>query len=243
MKTTLFFGLCYLLAAPYTVQSQIQKEPASYSKIKIVYERHPNIDYNERGVFADTMLLKSILPATKFIKIKSPTDHKEIIGFMAIKDLSKEEKFFVSRFIFYHIQLITISYDREKDKAVIYHTSGYDRTETSRLNNIFETNFHHIRLLPYTYRYKENSKYTKTVAGYKSKGNIQDNQVKWLEDRPNMGTFEENNKGMKYTNLLYTNTALNKYISPVLRFGNCELGIEKIVSYNYTEDLLSVTYQ
>jgi hypothetical protein len=70
-----------LLSGLHSKAQQFEKAPQDFKEIHFTYERKANAVFTDRGLFADTLLLKLHFPNVKFIKEANPKNPTHIYGY------------------------------------------------------------------------------------------------------------------------------------------------------------------
>lgn len=220
---------------------QIQEKPKEFKKIKFVYQSKANFGFNHKGIFGDTILLKIDIPNKKFIKLQSATDSTKIIGFIPYKNLTPDEISHL-RSVIFHTNVRTDVVYKVKSKKAISKSYFCSDQQTKEIfanylgDSCKETESFQNLIIFKDGKYKVISEFS--VGTYKV-----EKAVKWNEDMENVGTYENEYKGMVYTNAIIVDPTLDKHISPLPPFTNCDYGITKILSTKATTELISVTYE
>lgn len=94
--------------------------PETYSKINFVYEQKSNFLIENDNLYADTLLFRITFPKLKFSKVISPIDSTKTIGFIAMKNLSKEDKKTLQSSLYHSTHTIEGTYDVRKNKTTFY---------------------------------------------------------------------------------------------------------------------------
>lgn len=226
-------------------QSQIQDAPEHYTKIHFKYTVTSNYYIDEKGVYADSLLLKTDFPNKKFSLTKLPTDTLNVVGFIPHYDFNEGEKTTLIRNIARYCSYKEITFNTKKKQATITHYNPSLSHLPKYLADFIAPKA--AALLPVnttsTITYMDNQmcriKNTAedTVESYKNK------TIHWIEGMDYVGMFDYPYGAHLYKNVVYVNPKLNKYIVPTLLFSNCEYGIEKIEAIPFTVVLVYVAYE
>lgn len=90
-----------------------------YSKIKFVYEKVSNYHLDEKGIYADTLLLQQDLKKNKYEKVASPVDPETTLGFISYDKLSSKEKKNIASSILHNAELISGEYDKQTNTTTL----------------------------------------------------------------------------------------------------------------------------
>ncbi|HLF52733.1 hypothetical protein [Flavobacterium sp.] len=219
---------------------QIQEKPKEYTKIKFVYQSKVNYDFDEKGIYGDTIQLKIDIPNKKFRKLQSTTDSTKTIGFIPYKNLTVDEIGHL-RSILYHTNVRTEMVYKVKSKKAI--SKAYfcsDQQTKDIFTNYFGYNCEEIESFRTLIIFKDGKH---KVISYSNVVTYKESAVKWIEDMENVGTYEYKTKDMVYTNAIIVDPNLDKHISPIHPFTNCDYGITKVITSLGTTNLISVTYE
>ena len=109
-----YYSILFIIFQHFLVNSQIQNEPKEYSKIIYTYHKKSNYIVNEKGIYADTILLKMDLPNKKFAKVKSPVDSLKIVGYIPLYNIDDNDKLNIKRNILKCYSKINVIFDLKK---------------------------------------------------------------------------------------------------------------------------------
>lgn len=219
-------------------QVKFDKTPENAKEIHFVYERKSNYYVNEKGVFADSLLLATDFPKMKFEKINHPLDSTKICGFVSFKKLNKENKKFLESTIYHTNEKIVATYFIPSKTTVFYVTRNDEEAR-----NIFNKYFNSIY---YKFEYRQEFNYN---TGIEKRQYPRVNHVLKFEeiektivpDDAVHASYTEVRKNVVYKNIVLMNENLSKFITPII-FTNNAFGVEKLESINQTIQLKSVTY-
>lgn len=241
MKILYFPYLLFLnVLINFVSYGQIQEKPKEFTKIYFVYETKSTYRFDRNGIFGDTIQLKTDLPNNKFKKIQSITDSTKTIGFIPYKNLSDNEIKHL-RTILFHTNIRTeIVYNLKKNKAYSKAYFCSDKQTKEIFTNFLGNNCDEIESSINIFVFKD-QKYK--VISDNGIFNYKENLVKWIDGMDNIGTYEVKTKNEIYTNAIIIDPNLDRHISPIQPFSNCDYGIKKVISIGHTIDLISVTYE
>lgn len=220
-------------------QLKFDKILENAKEIHFVYEKKSNYFVNEKGIFADSLLLATDFPKMKFEMTNHPNDSTIICGFVSYKKLNKENKKFIEGSIYHSNEKIVATYFIPSKTMVFYVTRDDEEART-----IFKNYFHQ----PY-YKFEYRQEFNYTTGIEKRQFPRVNYQIKFEEiektivSKDNVhGTYTEVRKNIMYTNIVVMNENLAKFITPLI-FTNNAFGVEKLESINETILLKSVTYK
>jgi hypothetical protein len=244
MRSVFAILLCLFVIA-VKAQSPFGAAPQDFKKVKFTYLQHSRFKIDESGVYADTTFMKECFLKDK-MKIES-NDRGAVYGFVRLSELDDKEKKtligilshnnFVIKGIYNKVRQTTkIEYVRDgeaPDDTQALLKKLFGETYTSRVNKRIDLNF------------ESGSRYYE--SGMVSEDTEIDVGQNLLQLHPDpekafIGSYQERINGRTLTNIAITNDKLNRYISPILPFGNTG-GVEQIISTNYTIELYSVEYE
>jgi hypothetical protein len=216
--------------------------PESYSKINFVYEQKSNFLIQDGKVYADTLLLIHTYPKLKFLKVTSPTDERQTVGFLDLQNLTKEDKKTLENNLYHTTHTIKGTYDLKKNKTKLFYTRG-----NKSLNETFKKYFGG----------SYNSFVFNVIIDYENK-NIQtnypltnyidafENQLKKIDFVNNekcRGTFTYRKNTYIGTDWVTLDKKYSNKVAPDIIFANNNFGVARIVSLFDTIDLISVSYE
>jgi len=219
-------------------QTKFNKTPENAKEIHFVYEKKSNYFVNEKGVFADSILLVTDFPKMEFKMINHPLDSTKICGFVPFKKLNKENKKFIESTIYHTNEKIVATYYIPSKTTVFYVTRNDDEAKI-----IFKNYFHQTY---YKFEYRQEFNY---VTGIEKRQFPRVNYVLKFEEIEKTITTKDNSnayytevrKNVSYKNIVLMNENLSKFITPII-FTNNNFGVEKLESISQTIQLKSVTY-
>lgn len=240
-----FLNLFLIIVFHLSSKAQITPTPKNFSKIHFIYHHRCNIIVNEKGIFADTLLLKFHFPNLKYTKVALPNDDKTIGGFVPIENLSEND---IERIVgtISHLTYETAGlYNVKKNRTFLLGKRIKDDVTAKELKQILKKSCGNGF---YSRKYFCFNKNLLEVFNYF--GGIRDikmcperNQIKWIDKDLFVGEYNEGNEKITTTNLVQFSPDLDKHITPILLFGNCEYGIFKIKSVYETIELKEVYYE
>ena len=215
----------------------------NYNKITFIYKSKPNITFKGYWAYADTLLLQLDYPKIKYQLIKSPEDSLKKVGVFFIRNLSPEDLKKLRNFVFhaytkkiykYNLKR-TVSSDsgslcKDEECKKIFELSF----ETKTNGSVFETG---------RIKYNEKNKKIKRTNFFITDYDYKDNLIEWVEGFENVGRYIFKGKYNYYTNIIEFNPELDKHITPIPLFANCEYGIQKLYTLYTTTELVSVIYK
>ena len=219
-------------------QFKFEKIPENTKEIHFVYERKSNYVINEKGVFADSLLLATDFPKMNFEMIIHPLDSTKICGFVSFKKLNKENKKFIESTIYHTNEKIVATY-YIPSKIMVFNVIRND----DEAKNIFKKHFNSTY---YKFEYRQEFNYN---TGIEKRQFPSVNYVlkfeeieKTLFNEDNIhASYTEIRKNIMYKNIVLMNENLSRFITPII-FTNNAFGVEKLESINETIQLKSVTY-
>ena len=102
-----------------SIFSQIEESPIKYSKIYFTYTKKSNYYFTDKGIYADTLLLKIDLPNKKFTLTKFPNNDSITAGFIPIDELTKNDNTILSNSASRNFSTTEVVFDVKKRKATI----------------------------------------------------------------------------------------------------------------------------
>ena len=220
-------------------QTKFDKAPVNAKEIHFVYEKKSNYFVNEKGVFADSLLLATDFPRMKFEMINHPLDSTKICGFVSFKKLNKDEKKFLENTIYHTNEKIVATY-YIPSKTTIFNVTRND----DEAKNIFNKYFHQTY---FKFEYRQEFNYNTGIE--KRQFPRVNYTLKFEEIEKTITTkdainayYTEVKKNISYKNIVLMNENLSKFITPMI-FTNNDFGVEKLESISETIQLKSVTYK
>ncbi len=224
-------------------QTAFPKAPEDFKEIHFIYERKANATFTDRGLFADTLLLKLHFPDVKFKKQPNPKDTTQIYGFVPVERFSIGDQKMLRSMIYHLNEKYDGYYDREKNKTVIY-AVRYDKEMEKAFRKHFRSSEYGV------FKYKIHIDYAKQtvltdypMASYDRNFSEIQSQIKFTDAEKLYGFFEEKTKAYLLNNLVLIDRNLNDKITLGKIFENNEFGVHKIITADSTTELKSVTYK
>lgn len=216
--------------------------PETYSKIKFVYEQKSNFIIENDNLYADTLLFRITFPKLKFSKGISPIDSTKTIGFIAMKNLSKEDKRTLGSSLYHSTHTIIGTYDVKKEKTKLLYRRG-----SSAMTEIFKKYFLGPSS-PFAFDviidYKNDAIYRNYPSvNYSSSMKSKLKKILFAGKDKSIGTYTFQTKTGSQTNVVAINNKHSKKITSDEVFSNNDYAIEKIVTLYDTTKLLSVVYE
>ncbi|UQD54881.1 hypothetical protein [Flavobacterium sp. K5-23] len=239
-KTLLALILLTNIAIGY---SQFEETPKYYKKIVFTYHQKSTIHIDNRGIYADTLLLNHYFPDLNFQKTTLPQNDIRTGGFIQMNQLSEADKNKLVAIISKRTYKIEGKYNLKKNKTTL-RCSRIEINDTKalikkHLNKSYR-DFYFKDIIDYKKnRRSVNYQYTGITENF----DIEKNKIEWTTTDPSIGKYNTTKNNLTYTNIVLINPKLEKHISPIVLFGNCESGIEKITTFDYTAELISISYQ
>lgn len=240
----IFLTLSLIIVFHFSTKAQITTTPKSFSKIHFIFHHTCNIIVNEQGVFADTLLLKFYFPNLKYKKVSVPNEDNIFGGFVAFNNLSETD---VERIIgtISHSTYETVGlYNVKKNRTFLLGKRIKDDVTAKKLKQILNKSYGNGFYSRKYFSFNNN-----LLEVFNSFGGIRDikmcperNLIKWIDKDLFVGEYNEGNEKITTTNLVQFSPDLDKHITPILLFGNCEYGIFKIKSVFETIELKEVYY-
>jgi hypothetical protein len=217
--------------------------PETYSKIKFVYEQQSNFLIENGNLYADTLLFRISFPKLKFSTVISPIDSTKTIGFIAMKNLNKEDKRTLGSSLYHTTHIITGIYDVKKNKTKLLFRRG-----SPALTEIFKKYFGGDSS-PFVFDviidYKNDAIYTNYPSvNYSSSIKSKLKKIIFASTDKSVGTctFLTHRNDFQ-TDVVTLNNKYSKKITSDEVFSNNDYAIDKIVSLYDTTTLLSVIYE
>jgi hypothetical protein len=238
MKT---FFITLLVFAWNIVLSQTVT-PETYSRIKFVYEQKSNFIIEDEKLYADTLLFKITFPELKFSQGISPIDSTRTIGFITIKNLSKEDKRTLEGNLYHSTHTIEGIYDVQKNKTKLIYTRG-----SKTLNEIYKKYFGG-NFSPFSYNvvvdYNKSKIFTNYPSvNYSTSFDSELKKIVFANEDKSAGTYTFQTKKGFQTDRITLNKKHNNKITSDIVFSNNDFAVDKIVSLYNTTTLLSVIYE
>lgn len=239
MRIHFWFLYCLILASNLVAAQNLKPE---YSKVHFVYERKSNYQIVEKGVYADTLLLKIDFPEHQFLKVKSPRDSTEIVGFVPIEKFSSKQKKKLAGALYHTTERIAGTHDFEKNIT---------KLEINRDDkNMRETFKKDLNESYPKFRYSITIDYNKKMV-FKRLPNVSYDrkfatELKTIEFNANSklsGYYTVTIEMLQLDNFVVLKEGLNNKIVPDVIFSNNEFGVAKIATIQETMELKSVTFE
>jgi hypothetical protein len=242
----IFIGVLFLFSIG-CVFSQLNPPIPNPKKITFTYKTNPNIFFINDELYADTLVFKGVIPKVKYKLITSPKDSTKIIGTIKKEQIKTKYLKELAGFISHNSSIKEIQYVVSERKSAVKMTPSTQECEEffiqffKRPYVLFDNAVKKIELL-YD---DENKKFTTKTAYSNSSNSYSRNFLKWYPNFPDVGSYETDDLYIqkKQTNAVVIDKTLDKHISPIPLFGNCNYGITTVISRFYTTTLISVQYE
>lgn len=219
-----------------------QEKTPQYSKAYFVYERKSNYHIDEKGVYADTLLLKAEFPDLKYSRVKHPIDSIRIVGYVPLDKLSKKDKDELASSIYHTTELIEGVHDFKKNITRLKIRRD-DANAKEVIKKYLGERYH-------KFKHKETIDYNKQKIwlkfpsiSYTKKFDTELKTIKFGSDTRLWGYYRENRKTLLLDNFVLLKEGLDNKIVPDVIFSNNEFGVEKIATIYQTIRLKSVTFE
>jgi len=238
MKTIFFTLLTFACNIAF---SQTAK-PETYSKIKFVYEQKSNFIIDDNKLYADTLLFRITFPKVKFSKVKSPIDSTQTIGFIAIKNLSKNDKKTLESVLYHSTHTIEGTYNVQTNITKLFYTRG------SRALSIIYKKYFGGNFIPFAYNvivdYNRGKIFTNYPSvNYSASFDSELKKIIYANEDKSIGTYTFQTKNGLQTDLVALNKKHSNKITSNIVFSNNDFAVDKIISAHNTTTLLSVIYE
>jgi hypothetical protein len=217
--------------------------PETYLKINFVYEQKSNFIIENDNLYADTLLIRITFPKLKLSKVISKVDSTKTIGYIAMKNLSKEDKRTLGSSLYHSTHTIKGTYDVKKNKTKLLYRRG-----SPAMTEIFKKYFLGPSS-PFAFDviidYKNDAIYTNYPSvNYSSSLKSKLKKILFAGTDKTIGTctFLTNRNDFQ-TDVVTLNNKHNKKITSDEVFSNNDYAIDKIVTLYDTTTLLSVVYE
>jgi hypothetical protein len=221
--------------------SQINTKPNSYNKIIVEYKSYINLSLDENTVYGDSLLLTGLLPRKNY-KMKR-TNFNKLVPYIEIKNLTEDERIKLTNFFVSNNILTKITYNVKNKKKVFYNILGFDTQYMNNVTKLLNTSYSKIKCETVIYKTIDDFNYKESSSMGVKTYNFKDSLIIWDDENKLSGTFLDHNHDEKYYSLIFINPDLDRNITPHSLFGNCEYGIEKIITKYHTTELSSVIYK
>lgn len=213
-----------------------------YSKIKFVYEKVSNYHLDEKGIYADTLLLQQDLKKNKYEKVASPIDSQTILGFISYDKLSSKEKKKIASSIFHNAELISGEYDKNtnttvlrvirKDNDVFKKIKQYLKRNVDGVNSTIEINYA-------TRQYTNSNGNSKTVKSFDEVGQ----KITYEGKSSGFYAFQNKNTGEEIKIAVDFKENLPAVVLPDMVLLNNTAGVNTVFSLQGIAYLKSVSYE
>ena len=223
-------------------QSTINSD--SKTKIHFVYHKNSNLYINEKGIYADTLFLKTLFNELKYQITKHPTDSTKIVGFIDLKKISKDnEKKIIG--IFGHSNFkYDCYYNIKKNQTIMYVTRIENDEIQDLLKKLFKDTYSKVYYIRIYIDYNKNDKfYTNSPFGTLYRFNPKNLVINWYDENKIGGEYTHLERDVIYKDLILANPTLEKHVTPYFIFANCAYGIEKLITFFDTTELISVNLE
>lgn len=237
----LFFLILQILS--FNLFGQVVAKDNSKTKIHFIYYRKSNFLINDKGLYADTMFLKKSFDKLTYQLTKHPNDSTKTVGFIDLKFLtSKDQKRVINIFSNSNYKY-DCYYNIKKNQTAMYITRIESDEVRLLLKKLFKDTYSHIY---YNRIYINYNKIVKpnTIFQYGMYRRKQDNVlIKWYDENKIGGEFSITAGNLIYKDLIIANPNLERHVTPFFLFKNCDYGIQKIITYFDTIELISVNLE
>ena len=227
--------------------AQINPPIPNPRKIIFTYKTVPNFHFENNAVYADTFLLKKEFPRIKYDLKKSPTDTTKIVGCIT-KDKFNADEIKNFRSLLFHSFYEKKTIYNVKSKTAETSGSLCKSEECQTVYRLFfnDQNMTGTDFLPSEIKFYDTKKTIVNRGQYHyNETKYKDTKINWSPDFEYIGTYEYISKkdNYKYTNAVIVDPSLDRHISPISLFENCNFGVREVISKYTTTTLISVEYK
>jgi hypothetical protein len=246
MKLKKFITILLVFIVFENLLGQINPPISNPKKISFVYKTNPNVFFDNNNLYADTLIFKVLLPKLKYQLANSPKDSTKIYGSVKREQLKNKHLKELAGYISHNCSTKEFVYSIKENKSVVVLTPY-----TQECDEFFIEFFKKPLVLysnavrKYELLYDDENNKTTTINSYSSSSNsYSKNILKRYPNLPDIGSFvNKNYDNSKETLAVITNETLDKYITPIPLFINCNVGVTNVISRYYTTTLVSVKYE
>jgi hypothetical protein len=247
MKLKKFLTLLLFFIVFENLFAQINPPIPNPKKITFVYKTNPNVFFDDDNLYADTLIFKALLPKLKYQLAKYPKDSTKIYGSIKKEQIKPKYLRELRGFISHNCSTKEFVYSVKEKKSTVVFTPS-----TKECEKFFMDFFKEPFLLYSNATRKqehlfddENKKITTKTIYSSSTNSYSNNLLKWYPNLPEIGSFVKDDyyNSSKETLAVITDQTLDKHITPISLFGNCNFGVTNVVSRYYTTYLVSVSYE
>lgn len=234
--------LLILFCANNLITAQIQNQPQTYRKINFMYQQQSNVTLTDKGIYADTLLLKKHFPEMIFPSVNKEEQSVKTIGFIPFSELNELNKKKLIRLLSHDNVFIKGVYDVKKNKVNLVKFSDLFDFENSDKNRIVKKDKIHID--KYTLKYLKN--HTKLKFSSFCCSSIEDinkNRIEWTNKEEGIGLYNSKINNILFTAIFEFSADLPKFVSPTAIFSNSEYGVKNVDAKEFRYRLLSVSYE
>lgn len=213
----------------------------NFYKVEFTYLQKSNYEFDKQGVYADSTLFMKDLPQVPFSVADSPKDKTKKVAFIAYSSLSETEITKLRSIIFHTNIEITSTYYPETKKTERQARLCHDVHTKEIMNLLSLKDCESSRSTLVTLEYSKKPYVRVRSAAISKIINFSD--VEYLDAQKLIGKYENNdNKDFTLTNVVEFDRRLNRFITPIPLFKNCNYGVKRVNSLLYTTELISVKY-
>lgn len=236
--------LLLLTITIWTTLAQIQEAPEKYKRIKYSYQTVSNYYFNEKGVYADTLLFQIDLPLKKYALTKFPQDTTFTVGFIPKYNFTPEEKFKLKMRVYNYYKTRNVVFDVAKRQCSISIITADESLIPPNIVAFFEKDDYPMnKVSTSTITYKDNYQYLVENKAENTLDSYEKNQIEWIKGSENVGLFDYPLGNLLFKNLIFVDPKLNKHIVPTTLYSNCEYGVTKVIAIPFIVNLTKVEYE
>jgi hypothetical protein len=241
-----------LLLVCFKIFSQIEKPIENPKKISFTYKTTPNIHFEKNALFADTLLFKTLFPNKIYELVNSENTNSKILGKIFKSDLNEREMAVLGEVVYHSFNEEFYTYNVLKNTVKIKGSI----CKTKDCHDVFKIFFEDQDIsgtdfLTREIKYFDAEQMIKTKSYFgnaqmdKKSINYSNNTVTWIDTTNHIGEYTtlKENKTVDNTIRITADQTLNKHITPIDLFANCEFGIISMKSKNATIKLTKVVYE
>ncbi|MEO5776469.1 MAG: hypothetical protein ABIQ27_06170 [Flavobacterium sp.] len=244
MKKIKLIFVFILSISSFNLIGQSAASTDSNSKIHFVYHKKSNLFINEKGIYADTLLLKTGFKELTYQLTKHPTDSTKTVGFIDLKRISKEDQKRIIG-IFSHSNFkYDCYYNIKKNQTAMYVTRIENDETHDLLKSLFKDTFSNEYYNRIYIDYNKSDKfYTNSRFSTLYKFNQKYIVIDWFDENKIGGEYKHLEGEVTYKDLVLADSTLEKHVTPFFTFANCDYGIQKLVTFFDTTELISVNLE
>jgi len=212
-----------------------------FEKVEFIYSQKSNCEFDEKGVYADTIVFKTIFPDLSYSFKTSPKNKNKKLAYVPYFALNSENIGKLRGHLYHSNISIEATYNKKNKKTEYYAYYCPDEEFQNLIIFLKGTPCDRNRSEKVSIDYSDN-RHIKTRGRSLPKKEIAKSVIEYSNDTILLGTYLTTTKKITFSNIVEFDENLNKFITPIDIFANSDFGVKKVTNPFVTIDLISISY-